>query len=75
VVTVEPGVYFIPGLIDKWRGEGMHSEFLDYDAIDSLRGLGGIRIEDDVLVTVDGHRVLGPPVPKTVAEVEAVLAG
>jgi Xaa-Pro aminopeptidase len=75
VLTVEPGLYFIPGLIDAWRRENRHAEYLDYDAIDAMRGFGGIRIEDNVLVTDHGHRVLGPPIPKTVADVEAALAG
>jgi Xaa-Pro aminopeptidase len=71
VITVEPGVYFIPALIDLWRSESRHAEFIDYDRVEAYRGLGGIRIEDDVLITDDGCRVLGPGIPKTVAEVEA----
>jgi len=71
VVTVEPGLYFIPALIKTWRGEKRHADFIDYDKAESFIGFGGVRIEDDVLVTGDGHRVLGPAIPKTVAEIEA----
>ncbi len=74
VMTVEPGVYFIPALIDRWRGEGRHTEFVDYDAVEAYRGFGGIRIEDDVLVTARGARVLGPGIPKAPDEVEAAMA-
>lgn len=73
VVTVEPGLYFIPALIDRWRAEARHAEFIDYDAVEAYRGFGGIRIEDDLLITDSGARVLGPPIPKSVAEVEATL--
>ncbi|HYE79845.1 MAG TPA: aminopeptidase P family protein [bacterium] len=69
VVTVEPGLYFIPALMDQWEAEGRHREFIRYDALRGLRELGGIRIEDDVLVTADGARVLGPEIPKSVEEV------
>ncbi|MDT8437062.1 MAG: aminopeptidase P family protein, partial [Gemmatimonadota bacterium] len=64
VLTVEPGIYFIPPLIDRWRAEGRHAAFLDYDAIGAWKDFGGVRIEDDVLVTPDGRRVLGEPIPK-----------
>ena len=67
---MEPGCYFIPELIDQWRADGTNADFLDFDVLDSYKGFGGVRIEDDVLVTADGHRVLGRPIPKTVAEVE-----
>lgn len=74
VLTNEPGIYFIPELIDMWKAENKHAEFLNYDKIEEYRNFGGIRIEDDILVTADGHRVLGKPIPKTVAEIEEVMA-
>ncbi len=70
VMTVEPGIYFIPALFDLWRKEKKHREFIVYDAVEKFLDFGGARIEDDVLVTEKGHKVLGPPIPKTVAEVE-----
>lgn len=70
VVTVEPGVYFIPALIDMWRKEKRHEAFIAYDAVEAFRSFGGIRIEDDVLVTKSGSRVLGPPIAKTCKQVE-----
>ncbi|MDP2469797.1 MAG: aminopeptidase P family protein [Candidatus Palauibacterales bacterium] len=70
VLTVEPGCYFIPQLIDQWRAQGTNAEFLDFDRLDSYKGFGGVRIEDDVLVTTDGHRILGRRIPKTADEVE-----
>ena len=73
VITIEPGVYFIPALIDRWSGEGRHHDLIRYDRVERLRGLGGIRIEDDVLVTPEGHRVLGIPIPKSVEDVETAL--
>ena len=59
VLTDEPGIYFIPALIDKWKAEGMHKDFLCYDRIEEYRDFGGIRLEDDILITNDGCRVLG----------------
>jgi Xaa-Pro aminopeptidase len=70
VLTDEPGIYFIPALIDQWRQEGKFFEFINYDKVETYKDFGGIRIEDDVLVTADGYRVLGKPIPKTVSEVE-----
>jgi len=74
VLTVEPGCYFIPELIDKWKAEGTNAEFINFDKVETYKDFGGIRIEDDVLVTKTGNRVLGKPIPKTVAEVEAMAA-
>lgn len=59
VMTDEPGIYFIPALIDKWKAEKMHTEFLNYDEIEKYRDFGGIRLEDDILITETGCRVLG----------------
>jgi len=70
-LTVEPGIYFIPALMDRWEQERQHGDFVCYDKLKEFRGFGGIRIEDNVVVAPDGCRVLGPPIPKTVAEVEA----
>jgi len=75
-ITIEPGIYFIPQLIDLWRGEGRHAEFLDYDELEKWRDFGGIRNEENVLVTAAGSRVLGRErKPRTVDEVEALRAG
>jgi len=71
VLTIEPGLYFIPALIDQWKAEGRHAAFIDYDEVDKFRDARGCRIEDDVLVTATGGRVLGPPIPRTIEEVEA----
>jgi len=73
VMTAEPGIYFIPALIDQWQAAGTAADFIDYDAVRPYRSFGGIRIEDDVLVTEQGCRVLGPPIPKEVAEIEAIV--
>ena len=75
VVTDEPGIYFIPDLIDLWRREGTNAQFLNFDAIEQYKDFGGIRIEDDVLVTKDGCRFLGKErIPYHIADVEAFLA-
>ena len=70
VLTVEPGIYFIPALIDLWKSEGKFTDFINYDKLESYKDFGGIRIEDDVIVTEKGCSVLGPKIPKTVQEVE-----
>ncbi len=74
VVTVEPGLYFIPELIERWKAEKRCSEFINYDMVDDYRDFGGVRLEDDVLVAEDGHRVLGKRIPKTIEEVEDIAS-
>lgn len=74
VITDEPGCYFIPALIDKWRAEKLHTDFLNYDVIDTYKGFGGIRLEDDILITKEGSRFLGQKrVPLTAEEVETIM--
>jgi Xaa-Pro aminopeptidase len=72
VITVEPGLYFIPELIDRWRAEQRNIRFVNYDAVEKYKDFGGVRIEDDVLVTESGCRMLGKPIPRTIDEVEAM---
>ncbi|NIJ51251.1 aminopeptidase P family protein [Dyadobacter arcticus] len=72
VVTIEPGLYLIPTLIDRWKAENKRSEFVDYNKLEMLRDFTGIRIEDDIVITEDGNRVLGKHLPKEVDEVEAM---
>ncbi len=72
VVTDEPGIYFIPALIDQWEAEKKFADYINYDILKTYRTFGGIRIEDDILVTDDGCRVLGRPIPKTVEEIEGM---
>jgi Xaa-Pro aminopeptidase len=74
VLTVEPGIYFIPALIDQWAEEKKFQQYIDYARLEEYRHFGGIRIEDDVLVTQDGHQVLGKSIPKTVEDVEEITA-
>lgn len=75
VITVEPGLYFIPELIDRWQSEQKFSEFINYKKLKAYRDFGGIRIEDDVLITKKRQRVLGDHIPKTIKEVETLRAG
>lgn len=73
VLTIEPGIYFIPELIDKWKSENKFTEFINYDKVESYKDFGGIRIEDDIVVTESGCEVLGnKPIPKTIDEVEEI---
>ncbi len=75
VLTIEPGIYFIPELIDKWRVEGAFTDFLNYDKLDEYKDFGGIRIEEDFVITQDGSRLLGKPLPKNIEDVEAERRG
>jgi len=71
VLTIEPGINFIPELIDRWRSERKFMEFIEYDRLEAYKDFGGIRNEENYLITADGARRLGKKKPKTIAEVEA----
>ncbi len=76
VMTDEPGIYFIPHLIDLWESEGKHKDFICYDKLTPYRGFGGIRLEDDILITETGNRVLGDKIiPYHPKDVEEFIAG
>ncbi len=73
VLTIEPGIYFIPPLIDRWEAEGKFKDFIDYNRLQAFRNEGGCRIEDNYLITANGARMLGPQVPRTIEEVESAM--
>lgn len=72
VITIEPGIYFIPQLIDKWKSQGTNAEFINFDTLDRYRDFGGIRIEEDYHITASGGTLLGKPLAKSISEVEAI---
>lgn len=75
VITDEPGIYFIPALIEKWKSEKTDQGFVNYQKLESYYDFGGIRLEDDVLVTADGARRLGKKrLPISPDDVEAAMA-
>ena len=74
IFTVEPGLYFIPELARRWRAERKHEAFIDYDAVERFLDFGGVRIEENIVITADGNRILGTWRPRTIAEVESVRA-
>ena len=75
VITDEPGIYFIPALIEQWRKEGHNAQYIDFKALESYYDFGGIRLEDDLLITASGARLLGSKrLPITVKEVEMEMA-
>ncbi|MDR0686500.1 MAG: aminopeptidase P N-terminal domain-containing protein [Dysgonamonadaceae bacterium] len=75
VLTVEPGVYFIPQLIDKWKAEGICKEFINFDRLETYRDFGGIRIEDNIAITEKGARlVYEKRLPITVEEITEVVS-
>jgi Xaa-Pro aminopeptidase len=72
VVTVEPGLYFIPELIDQWNTQQKFTDFINYDQLDRYKDFGGIRVEEDFLITSNGHRLLGKELPKSPDEIESL---
>jgi Xaa-Pro aminopeptidase len=74
VLTIEPGIYFIPDLIDLWKSERQHEQFLNYSEIEKFRNFSGLRNEEDFLITAEGARRLGKALPLTIEAVEAVRA-
>ena len=75
VMTDEPGIYFIPALIDDWRSKGINKDFINFDKVETYKDFGGIRLENDILITADGCRMLGEQrIPYHVDELEAFLA-
>lgn len=72
VLTVEPGLYFIPELIDMWGSENIFSEYINYEKLKDFRSFGGIRVEDDFVITQDGSRKLGKELAISVEDIEAL---
>jgi len=73
VLTVEPGIYFIPALIEQWKNQNKFSEFINYKKVEEYLTFGGIRIEDDVLVTSSSYKVFGKTIPKEVSDIEELM--
>lgn len=74
VMTDEPGTYFIPHLIDLWKGQGMHKDFINYDEVEKYRNFGGVRLEDDILITPTGCEVIGDQIiPYHIDDVEEFI--
>lgn len=74
VITNEPGIYFIPALIDKWKNEGINKDFINFDKVNEYRDFGGIRLEDDILVTETGSEIIGERVPIHPDEIEEIVS-
>jgi Xaa-Pro aminopeptidase len=74
-LTVEPGIYIIPELIDRWKAEQKHTSFINYELLNDYRNFGGIRIEDNFVITDNGSKKLGKSLPKSLDEIEAMRKG
>ncbi len=72
VMTVEPGLYFIPSLFEMWRTEKKHSAFINYEEAAKWMDLGGVRIEDNVMITKTSSKILGPPIAKELHEIQTL---
>jgi len=73
VITNEPGIYFIPALIEKWKAEKINTDFINFDRLENYLDFGGIRLEDDILVTETDSEIIGDRIPVTPDEVEAIM--
>jgi Xaa-Pro aminopeptidase len=73
VITNEPGIYFVPALIDKWKAEKINNDFINFDKVNEYRDFGGIRLEDDLVITDTGAEMIGKRVPITPEEVEETV--
>ncbi len=73
VITNEPGIYFIPALIDQWKAEKINHEFINFDRLEAYRSFGGIRLEDDLLITETGCELIGERIPISPEEVESTM--
>lgn len=74
VLTNEPGIYFIPELIDQWKAERKFEDFINYKKVEEYRDFGGIRLEDDILITDNGSRILGEKrIPIYIDEIEEIM--
>ncbi|MDY6801884.1 MAG: aminopeptidase P family protein [Bacteroidota bacterium] len=71
VLTIEPGIYFIPELIDLWKSQNKFTEFINYNKVEKYKDFSGTRNEEDILITETGHKILGKPLAKTIEDVEA----
>jgi Xaa-Pro aminopeptidase len=74
VLTIEPGIYFIPELTDQWKANNHNSDYINFDRVGEFKTFGGIRNEEDFLITETGYELLGKPKPKSIADVEAEWA-
>ena len=73
VLTVEPGIYFIPKLIDGWKSTGAWKDFINFEMLEDYREFGGIRLEDNILVTSIGADNLSASIPNMPEEIEALI--
>ncbi|WP_375580058.1 aminopeptidase P family protein [Marivirga tractuosa] len=70
VLTVEPGIYFNPYLIDSWKAQGKYTDFVNYSEVEKFKDFGGVRVEEDFLIDQGGVKLLGDPLAKTIEEIE-----
>ena len=73
VLTIEPGIYIIPALIDLWKADKKFEEFINYSELEKFRLFGGIRVEEDFVITKEGSSLLGDEIPKSIAEIEDTI--